>query len=50
MVRELNVRLLKACGIALKLLKFLRLGTILLIQWCLFQILIIEELTAESAY
>jgi hypothetical protein len=49
MVRELNVRLLKACGIALKLLKFLRLGTILLIQWCLFQILITESLTAESA-
>lgn len=49
MVRELNVRLLKACGTALKLLKFLRLGTILLIQRCLFQILIIESLTAESA-
>lgn len=49
MVRELNVRLLKARGIALKLLKFLRLGTILLIQWRLFQILIIESLTAESA-
>jgi hypothetical protein len=49
MVRELNALLPKACGISLKLLKFLRLGTILLLQQRLLQILTIEELTAESA-
>ena len=47
MDHDLNVLLPKACGIEVKALKFLRLGTISLIQE-LFEILIIEDLTTES--
>ena len=47
MDHDSNMLLPKACGIAVKALKFLRLGTILLRQE-LFEILIIEGLTTES--